>query len=146
MKFGTGIHLCSSDVALDSCRHPSKVQVHIKQSKQIPFSMAPTFSLAVHGRYLSCSLYRQVFSAERTISRSFISLVQRPRISMVAKIRSTLLKVGINPNAYSGNSFRIEAASTAATMRIMIGKLIRSACSVLILWVGAPTTNPSMTD
>ena len=117
-EFDKDAHLTIADIAVDSQTYPSIIQVHIKQSKTDPFrqgvfiyigkSHAAICPVAIITRYL----------AVRGSARGplFLCADGSPlsRNTLVTKVRAALAQAGIDSHAYSGHSFRIGAATTAA--------------------------------
>lgn len=117
--FDPSLHLCISDakVAPDS----NSLELHLKSSKTDPFRQGVTIHLfrthqqvcavasvirMLTARYLSkCGPSDPLFS---------INSAALTRQVFIDKLRQTLERLGFNHTLYSGHSFRVGAASTAA--------------------------------
>ena len=113
-EFDKDAHLTIADIAVDSQTYPSIIQVHIKQSKTDPFrqgvfiyigkSHAAICPVAIITRYLAVRGPLFLCADGSPLSRN----------TLVTKVRAALAQAGIDSQAYSGHSFRIGAATTAA--------------------------------
>ena len=120
--YDPGVHLSYGDVALDDPRQPSFVRISIKQSKTDPFRRGVQLFVGRTGSdlcpvgallsYLQCRgsapgpLF--VFTSGQYLSRKrFVELV-----------RAALARTELDQQKYCGHSFRIGAASTAASKGI----------------------------
>lgn len=117
-EFDSSQHLTYEDIAVDDKRQPSFITVNIKQSKTDPFrkgvtvvigrAMGPLCPVAAVLSYMAMRkpgkgpLFR--FGDGRPLTRE----------RFVARMREVLRQIGIEQTKYSGHSFRIGAASTAA--------------------------------
>ncbi len=118
-EYDETVHLGIKDVAVDDANHPSILQIRIKQSKTDPFRqginlyvgktgshICPVASmmnyLQARGMGTSGPLFR--FSDGRVLTRK----------RFVDAVRDGLKKAGVDERSYSGHSFRIGAATTAA--------------------------------
>ncbi len=117
-EYDAGCHLSLSDIALDSHTDPATIRITIKQSKTDPYRKGVQIFI---GRSFAsiCPVRSMVtYLAARGPSHGplFLHANSSPlsRQSLVRKVRSALTTAGINAQAYSGHSFRIGAASTAA--------------------------------
>ena len=117
-QFDPDVHLAFGDVAVDSVRRPSFLQICIKLSKTDPFRSGVSLFVGRTGTdlcpvaalldYLTMRGSKPgplfVFSDGRFLSRArFVELV-----------RKGLCSAGVDQSKYSGHSFRIGAATTAA--------------------------------
>ena len=123
-------HLTYADIAVDNASKPIYLQVNIKQSKTDPFRLGVKIIVGRAGNELcpvaailsymalrgpgSGPLFR--FKNGRPLTRS----------SFVSKLREALEAVGVDCSGYSGHSFRIGAATTAASKGIQ-DSLIKTA-------------------
>lgn len=119
--FDPSIHLSPADIAVDSHSDPTLMRIHLKQSKTdqqrlgVDLYVGRTFTnlcpIAAMLAYLAIRGQTDgplFILAGRALSRE----------SLVQWLRSTLAETGINPAHFSGHSFRIGAASTAAARGI----------------------------
>lgn len=106
------------DVAVDSHTKPTMVRVHPKQSKTDPFRHGVDVFLGRTDATLCPVSAILAYCAVRSpiISPFFVftdgTLLTRDRL--VAAVRSALSTTGVNTAHYSGQSFRVGAATTAA--------------------------------
>lgn len=117
--YDAAVHLSLADVALDSHSAPSVLKLTIKASKTDPFRKGVDLFL---GRTPSsvCPVKAMVgylFSRGPAPGPLFLfqdgSVLSRPRL--VTAVRRCLSASGFSEEAYCGHSFRIGAATTAAT-------------------------------
>lgn len=119
-SFDPQIHLTPQDIAVDNCSNPSLIRVYIKKSKTDPFR---------HGVHIFCGKTDDAlcpvsammsYLAMRGTSPGFLFQFEDglplTRNRLVHNLRQTLTKAGIptEDHRYSGHSFRIGAATTAA--------------------------------
>ena len=112
-------HLSLADVAFNHATDPSQMDIVIKQSKTDPFRKGVTLTL---GRTQS-QLCPVAVMASYIVKRGQIpgplfqfqngTFLTRQRF--VHHTQSALQKTGVDPTKYNGHSFRIGAATTAAT-------------------------------
>ena len=141
-------HLSEGDVALDSQSVPSVVRVHIKASKTDPFRQgvyiyvgktgndlcpvaAVTAYLAVRGRAPGPFFH---FATGSPLSRELL----------VKHVRVALAQTEVDVGKYSGHSFRIGAATTAAAAGLedsLIKTLGRWQSSAYQLYLKIPREN-----
>ena len=111
-------HLAPSDVSLDNLTSPSKMFVTIKASKTDPFRSGVTLVLgAINGDLCPIGATLHYLSIRGTGNGPLFkfedgSFLYRDRF--VAEVRKLLRSAGIEASQYSGHSFRIGAATTAA--------------------------------
>lgn len=117
-SFDPSWHLCVGDLALDSHIAPTKLFLTIKASKTDPFRQGVTITLGKTGHQLCPMTSILPYVAKRGSTPgplfqfedgSFLT-----REKFVAEVKQLLVSAGINPSPYSGHSFRIGAATTAA--------------------------------
>ena len=117
-EFDEAVHVGVKDIAVDNARHPSIMQSRIKQSKTVLFRQGISLYVSKTGSHIcpvaSMMNYLQVrgmspsgplfqFSDGRVLTRKrFVDFVRAG------------LKADIDDRNYSGHSFRIGAATTAA--------------------------------
>ena len=118
-SYDASVHLNYADVRFDNPSHPSMMQVHIKASKTDPFWMGchiyvaalmETFALAINAM-LSCLAVR---GSSTGLLFHFKDTTPLVKSKFVSEFRDKLSQAGLNSSEYSGHSFRIGAASTAA--------------------------------
>ena len=111
-------HLCVSDLALDSHSAPTRLSITIKASKTDPFRTGTTITLGKTGQQLCPLTAILPYVAARGTQDGPLfrfqdgSFLTRDRF--VAEVRRLLSAAGVDPKPYSGHSFRIGAATTAA--------------------------------
>ena len=112
-------HLSMGDIALDDSRSPSLVRVTIKQSKTDPFRKGVDIFVGRTGTDL-CPVgalldYLQVRGAAPGALFIFADGHLLTRQRFVDRVREALQRAGVDQSKYCGHSFRIGAATTAAT-------------------------------
>ena len=137
--------LSPQDVAVDSHTSPSHLAIHLKRSKNDPFAAGTTLHLGATGQVLCPVSSMLGYLAIRPPRRGplFIfedgSTLSRPRL--VRSLRQVLSSVGVDYSSYSGHSFRIGAATTAASMGVsdsLIKTLGRWKSSAFMLYIRTP--------
>lgn len=112
------VHLAVSDVSLSSQSNPSAVIINIKASKTDPFRQGVSIYLGRTDKDLCPVGAILCYIALRGLSPGPLFLFQNgqflTRAALVREIRQALQSVGIEASAYSGHSFRIGAATSAA--------------------------------
>ena len=115
-------HLSEGDVALDSQKNPSVVRVHIKASKTDPFQKGVYVFLGRTGNGLcpveAVAAYLVVRGRQPGPFFPFRSGSLLSRELLVKHMREALLPHGVDGRNYSGHSFRIGAATTAAAVGV----------------------------
>ena len=117
-SFDKGAHLAVGDVALDSHEKPSVVRLNIKASKTDPFRKGVQIFLGKTGTEI-CPVSALV---EYLVMRGpgagplfrFLDGSPLSRSALVERVRAALTAAGIDPTPFSGHSFRIGAATSAA--------------------------------
>ena len=111
-------HLSIKDIAVDSLSNPSRLQIHIKASKTDQwrkgihlFVGATKSRICPVKAVLSYIAARGFQDGPLFINQDGTPLSQA---QLIANLRSTLTLAGIDCSHYSGHSFRIGAATTAA--------------------------------
>ena len=116
--YDPAVHLSISDLSLNSATSPSQTIVRIKASKTDPFRSGMSIFLGRTDKDLSpvAAMLSYVQCRGLNPGPLFHFADGRPlsREAFVREIRSALEQVGINATSYSGHSFRIGAATTAA--------------------------------
>lgn len=114
--------LTAEDVAVDSHVDPAHMTVHLKQSKTDPFGAGFTLHLGRTGEVLCPVAAMLGYLALRPPGPGFLfrfrdgSTLSRPRLC--TELRRALALTGIDTAGFSGHSFRIGAATTAASVGI----------------------------
>ena len=114
--------LMLSDVSLDDRENPRLICVHIKQSKNDQFRAGVRIYLGRTGSHL-CPVtailnYLAVRSREEDPLFVFSDGRYLSRQRLVSHLQTALRSCGIDPCLYTGHSFRIGAATTAASVGI----------------------------
>ncbi len=118
-NFDPTVHLTRGDIAVDDPLKPEVVRVHIKQSKTDPFRK---------GIYLYIGKTNSELCPVTALLGYLVVRGQRPgplfvfkdgrflsRQRLVSAVREALRAVGLDQSQYCGHSFRIGAATTAAS-------------------------------
>ena len=120
--FDPSQHLTYADIAVDNLANPKHLQVNIKQSKTDPFRMGAKIWIGKTGGDLCPVAAVLAYMALRGPGTGPLFHFQDgsplTRQKLVARLREVLQKVGIDRTKYSGHSFQIGAATTAATKGI----------------------------
>lgn len=121
--FDPSVNLCCQDISI----LPDHVVLHLKQSKSDPFRQGVDIKLYCLSSPLcpKCQITRymrirqQVFPSDGSDS-CFVNAVGQPltRVEFIALFRHALVAAGYDAALYSGHSFRIGAATTAARVRV----------------------------
>ena len=116
--FDEGAHLTIRDVQVDNLANPQSVQIKIKASKTDPFRQGVLVYVGRTNKPLcpvSALLAYMVIRGNKP-GPLFIFQDGRPltRPRFVTEVRNALMSAGIDPKPFSGHSFRIGAATTAA--------------------------------
>ncbi len=112
------VHLNLQDLAIDSHSNPSLVRLRIKQSKTDPLRQGVDVFLGATNTNI-CPVQALVwYIAVRSPSPGPLFVFQSgsplTRTSLISYVQSALRRSGISSSAYTGHSFRIGAATTAA--------------------------------
>ena len=149
-KFDANKHLAIGDVAVDSTSQPSVLAVTIKMSKTDQFGRGTTIYLGRTDKNICPVAAILQYIAVRGFEHGplFRTRTGQPltRELLVARLRSTLAQAGIDASKYSGHSFRIGAATTAAAGGIsdaLIKTLGRWASNAYHLYVKVPRSELS---
>ena len=117
-EFDEGAHLTIADVAVDNKSAPTIIQVHIKQSKTDPFRQGVFIYIGKsHAAIYPVALIIKYLTARGSVRGPlFLCADGSPlsRTTLVAKVRAALAHAGVDSQEYSGHSFHIGAATTAA--------------------------------
>ena len=112
------VHLSLGDLALDSHTNPTLARVRIKQSKTDPFRHGVDIYLGDTGEHL-CPVQALIqFLAFCLLGVGplfrFQSGAPLTRSALVSHLQSALRHIGIDSSPFTGHSFRIGTATTAA--------------------------------
>ena len=121
-NFDPSQHLTYTDIAVDNLVDPKHLQINIKQSKTDPFRMGVKVWIGRTGGYLCPVAAILSYMALRGPGEGPLFRFQNgsplTRQKLVNKLREVLQRVGIDCSKYSGHSFRIGVATTAAAKGI----------------------------
>lgn len=111
--------LSAQDVAVDSHSSPSMVKVHLKNSKTDPFRHGVDIFLGRTDSPLCPVAAIMAYYAIRppAVEAPFFIFGDRTPLTrerLVAAVRQALSQAGVDSTHYSGHSFRVGAATTAA--------------------------------
>ncbi len=117
-EYDPGAHLSRRDVAIDDPRSPTILSITIRQSKTDPFRHGVTLYVGRTGSAL-CPVaavldYLRVRGSSPGPLFTFSDGRYLTKQRFIAAVREALKKVGVDQAKYSGHSFRIGAATTAA--------------------------------
>ena len=145
LQYDPGAHLSYGDVSLDSNENPSLARVSIKASKTDPFRKGVAVYLGRTNNDLCPVTALAAYLAVRgTLPGPFFLLANGcplTREMFVTRVKALLTKAGLNSAHYSGHSFRIGAATTAAALGVedsLIKTLGRWQSSAYLLYVRVP--------
>ena len=117
--YDASVHLSYSDISVDNPSSPSIVKVVIKQSKTDPFRKGVSLFLGKTGSDICPvnALLQYLLRRGQHDGPLFVFLDGRflTRQRLVEALRLALARSGIDDSKYSGHSFRIGAATTAAS-------------------------------
>ena len=121
--FDPTVHLCFEDVSVDSRVAPASFQVFLKASKTDPFRKGNFPWLLGKGSPDLCPVAAVLDNMARrgnAVGPLFRFRDGRflTRARFVAAVRLALVEAGLDARLYSGHSFRIGAATTAAVCGI----------------------------
>ncbi len=121
-SFNSNIHLTPSDIAVDNKSRPTMVQIHLKQSKTDQFHEGADIVIGATGQSVCpvAALLQYLTIRGSDPGPLFCSPGGQPliRSSFVGSVQSALVKLGYDPTLYAGHSFRIGAATTAASVGV----------------------------
>ena len=116
-SFDPGAHLTFNDVTVDSLQAPQLLRVRLKASKTDPFRVGVDVFIGKTDNDLSPVAAVLAYMVRGNGPGPFFkfqdgSPLTRPRL--VAEVKQSLKKAGVDSRAYAGHSFRSGAAMTAA--------------------------------
>lgn len=116
--FEKGVHLECRDITPDSWEHPSRLKVTIKASKTDPFRRGVDLFVGRTGGELCpvAAVLAYMVARGPGPGPMFKLASGRPltRARFTSEVRAALRSAGVDPERYSGHSFRSGAATTAA--------------------------------
>ena len=145
MEYGVEVHLSEGDIAVDSMKNPTVVQICIKQLKTNPFRKGMLVYVGRTGRELCPVAAMTAYLAIRGRAPGpFFFMpggVPLSRDTRVKKVREALGLSGVEVDRYSGHSFRIGVATTATTAGVedsLIRTLSRWRSAAYLTYIRAP--------
>ena len=144
-EFDPEVHLAQGDVLVSDPANPSYIEVRIKASKTDPFRLGVSVYLGRTGSLL-CPVaailsYMVTRGPESGAFFRFEDGKPLTRQRFVKEVRTALAASGIDASLYSGHSFRIGAATTAAQRGVsdaVIKMLGRWESSAYTLYIRTP--------
>lgn len=144
-EYDAGCHLSEGDVTLDSNTAPSAVQVRVKASKTDPFRKGVSVYLGKTENDLcpvgAVAAYMAVRGRSAGPFFRFRDGTPLSRVLLVKRLREALQPSGRDVSQYSGHSFRIGAATTAAAVGVeesLVKTLGRWQSSAYLLYIRVP--------
>ena len=141
-SYDEGAHLSFNDVAVDCMHNPRILRVYLKASKTDPFRVGVHIYVGRTGNTLCPVIAVLHYMVARGRGSGpffkFENGTPLTRMKFVDKVKEALSLAGVDCTAYSGHSFRIGAATTAAERGIsdatikMLGRWKSSAYQVYI--------------
>ena len=117
-SFDPAIHLTTADIAIDSHEKPTLVRIHLKQSKTDKERKGIDVFLGASGDELCPVAALTAYLAIRGQSGGPFFRFQdgKPltKTRFTQNVREALAALGLQEQSYTGHSFRIGAATTAA--------------------------------
>ena len=139
------VHLNFEDVRVNSRSHPQWLEIRIKASKTDPFRQGVTVYVGATGRRLCPVAAGLAYMVQRSTRPGPLFLFKNgqalTRARFVSALRSALREAGVDADSYSGHSFRIGAATTAAQHGLqdsLIQTLGRWRSSAYTLYIRTP--------
>ena len=134
--------LSPGDISIDSHESPKHLAVHLKRSKTDPFGAGAVLQLGATGDTLT-SMLAYLAIRPRSVGPLFLfsSGVTLSRPRLVKHLREALKAAGMDDSHFSGHSFRIGAATTAAKAGLndsFIKMLGRWKSSAFALYIRTP--------
>ena len=121
-EYDPSVHLSVQDIAVDDSKHPSVLRITIKQSKTDPFRKGVDLFVGKTGSSLCPVAAMLSYLCARGMAEGPLFKFADGRVltrqHFVSAVREGLEKAGIDSSKYSGHSFRIGAATTAAARGI----------------------------
>ena len=143
--YDKGAHLSFSDVTVDSIHSPQMLRVRIKASKTDPFRIGVEIFLGRTENDLCPVTAVLAYMVKRGSGPGpffrFTSGASLTRAKLVIEVKKALAAAGVDCSAYSGHSFRIGSATTAANCGVsdaVIKMLGRWKSSAYLLYIKTP--------
>ena len=120
--FDASVHLAPQDVSIDSHVTPSVVRIHLKQSKTDPFRQGVNIFLGRSKQEICRVAALLSYMALRGNAQSPLFLyddgTSLSRKRLVREVQRALTEAGRDCTGFTGESFRIGAATTAKARRL----------------------------
>ena len=143
--FDPSIHLTVKDISVDSHSSPSYIAVNIKASKTDPFRRGVTIYLGRTHNQICPVAATLRYMVEIGLAEGPLFVFENGRLltreRFVAAVRESPASAGVDTAKYSGHSFRIGAATTAAERGIqdsLIRTMGRWESSAYLLYIRTP--------
>eukprot|EP00731_Ephydatia_muelleri_P033273 Em0027g21a len=147
-EYDASVHLSYGDVKADSVQKPSYLEVAIKASKTDPFRKGVKVYLGASGAELCpvAAILSYMVIRGSLPGPFFMFEDKRPltRDRFVGEMRKALEQAGVTAKQYSGHSFRIGAATTAASCGLqdsLIKTLGRWESAAYAVYIRTPITD-----
>ena len=127
-KFDPGQHLYYADISADNPLNPTMLAVKIKQSKTDQFRHGAKVFLGRTDTPLCPVVAMLAYLAWRGSGDGHLFCFEKgnalTQTLLVMEVRNAVAKAGLKPEDYSGHSFRIGAATTAAACSVPADTII----------------------
>ena len=123
-KFNPEIHLCPSDVSFSSSQEATSMHIRLKQSKTDPFRSGHTITIGATNSAVcpvfAMKQYLLIRTAMPKHGPLFLLLSTKPltKQDLISETRRLLDSAGFNSSLFAGHSYRIGAATTAASAKL----------------------------
>ena len=141
--YDPAVHLSYGDVKVDEVQKPSYVAVTVKASKTDPFRKGVKVYLGTTGVALCPVAAIMSYMVSRGPFFAFSDHRPLTRDRLVKEVRQAMQVSGIDDKLYSGHSFRIGAATTAASCGLqdfLIKTLGRWEIAAYTIYIRTPRT------
>ena len=112
------LHISAGDVRLDNTADPSVIQIHLKRSKTDQYGHRTMVYLGRSSNALCPIAAISAFMVVRGASPGPFFMKQDgtplSKQTVIKQVQKAISAMGVNPEAYTGHSFRIGAATAAA--------------------------------
>ncbi len=143
--YDPAVHLSFKDIQVGNISRPQWVEVRIKASKTDPFRLGVTIYLGATGKWLcpvaSLLAYMVLRGNKAGPLFSFSNGRLLTRARFVVALQAALRGAGVDARQYTGHSFRIGAATTAAVCGLqdsLIQTLGRWRSSAYTIYIQTP--------